>query len=378
MISFSLQKRFTDFRIDATLATRTEGARLTALFGRSGCGKTSIVNMIAGLLTPDSGKIQVDGRVLFDSARGIRVPVHQRGVGYVFQEARLFPHLTVQGNLRYGAKSATPERFAFDQIVDLLDIEPLLKRRPAALSGGEKQRVAFGRAILSNPEILLMDEPLASLDGARKAEILPFIERLRDELELPIVYVSHAIEEVVRLADTMVLLDRGTVAASGSVTDITSRLDLYPLTGRYEAGSVLTATVKQHDRTYGLTLLDTPGGEITVPGLGLPVGERLRVRIRARDIALATKKPEDTSFQNLLEGVVREIETVAEPGGGDAPATMAEAVIDTGAPLRVRITRRAMDRLALQPGAKVYALIKAVAIDRHGINLRVKPPPQTG
>jgi len=378
MISFSLQKRFPEFQIGAALAAPADGTRLTALFGRSGCGKTSIVNMIAGLLKPDSGRIQVDDRVLFDSARGTEIPVHERGVGYVFQEARLFPHLTVQSNLRYGARRAAPERFAFGQIVELLDIGPLLKRRPAALSGGEKQRVAFGRAILSNPEILLMDEPLASLDGARKAEILPFIERLRDELDLPIVYVSHAIEEVVRLADTMVLLDNGGVVASGSVTDITSRLDLYPLTGRYEAGSVLPATVKQHDRTYGLTLLDTPGGDITVPGLTMDVGERLRVRIRARDIALATAKPADTSFQNLLEGVVREIETVAERGGGDAPGTMAEAVVDTGAPLRVRITRRAMDQLALKPGMRVYALIKAVAIDRHGSNLRVKPPPQDG
>lgn len=372
MIDFTLRKRFPDFSIDASLATPNNGSRLTALFGRSGCGKTSIVNMLSGLLPPDEGHIRIEDRILFDSGSGVNLAPHERGVGYVFQESRLFPHLTVHKNLLYGANRARHHRVSFDQIVELLDVAALLDRKPAALSGGEKQRVAFGRAILSEPEILLMDEPLASLDGARKSEILPFIERLRDDLDIPIVYVSHAIEEVVRLADTMVLLDKGAVIASGPVNDITSRLDLYPMTGRYEAGSVLTGTVKGHDGDYGLTVLETLGGDITVPRLDLDTGDTIRVRIRARDIALATQKPDNTSFQNILQGVVREIEAVNDPAFGGKSSAMAEAIIDTGEALRVRITRRAMDQLDLQSGTPVYALIKAVAIERHVSNRRMK------
>lgn len=365
MIELHAIKKFPTFSIDAEIAIGGEDAGIVALFGKSGCGKTSIVNMIAGLLRPDSGKVAIDGRVLFDSSAGIDMPPHKRDVGYVFQDARLFPHMSVKSNLLYGAGRGSASRFALDQITALLDIGHLLARRPGELSGGEKQRVSIGRTILSNPRVLLMDEPLASLDGARKAEILPFIQRLRDELGLPIVYVSHSIEEVVRLADVMVLIDDGRVAASGDVGEITSRLDLYPLTGRYEAGSVIAATVKEQDRDYGLTILDTPGGDVRVPQLALSKGQSLRLRIRARDVALATERPSGTSFQNILKGTVREVGERIHTRGDAAADAMVEVSVDIGAPLRVRITRKSFDELELKIGSPVFALIKAVAIDKH-------------
>lgn len=365
MIELRAKKDFPTFSIDVDIGIDEDEAGIVALFGRSGCGKTSIINMIAGLLKPDTGRVSIDGRVLFDSAAGIDMPPHKRGIGYVFQDSRLFPHMTVKSNLLYGAGRESETRFALEQITDLLDIDHLLNRRPRELSGGERQRVSIGRTILSNPQILLMDEPLASLDGARKAEILPFIQRLRDELGLPIIYVSHSLEEVVRLADVMVLIDDGHVAASGDVGEITSRLDLYPLTGRYEAGSVLAATVKLQDDTYGLTVLDTPGGDIRVPQLSLPVGKALRLRIRARDVALAIEKPSGTSFQNILNGTVREIGERIHGRGDAAADAMVEVSVDIGAPLRVRITRKSLDELQLRIGSPVFALIKAVAIDKH-------------
>ncbi|RVU34039.1 molybdenum ABC transporter ATP-binding protein [Hwanghaeella grinnelliae] len=365
MIELRARKHFPSFAIDAEIVIEPEESGIVALFGKSGCGKTSIINMIAGLLRPDAGKVAIDGRVLFDSAAGVDIPPYRRDVGYVFQDARLFPHMTVKSNLLYGAGRQSETRFDLGQITDLLDIGHLLTRRPGELSGGEKQRVSIGRTILSNPRILLMDEPLASLDGARKAEILPFIQRLRDELGLPIIYVSHSIEEVVRLADVMVLIDDGRVAASGDVGDITSRLDLYPLTGRYEAGSVLAATVKDQDADYGLTVLDTPGGDIRVPQLSLPPGQSLRLRIRARDVALAIERPTGTSFQNILSGTVREIGERIHTRSDAAADAMVEVSVDIGAPLRVRITRKSLDELGLRTGSLVYALIKAVAIDKH-------------
>lgn len=365
MIELRARKQFPSFAIKAEIAIDAEDSGIVALFGKSGCGKTSIINMIAGLLRPDSGRIAIDGHVLYDSAGGTDVPVHKRGIGYVFQDSRLFPHMTVKSNLLYGAGRLAETRFTLDQITELLDIGHLLGRRPQDLSGGERQRVSIGRTILSNPQILLMDEPLASLDGARKAEILPFIQRLRDELGLPIIYVSHSLEEVVRLADVMVLIDDGQVAASGDVGEITSRLDLYPLTGRYEAGSVLRATVKEQDETYGLTVLDTPGGDIRVPQLSLPQGMDLRLRIRARDVALAVEYPPGTSFQNILSGTVQEIGERILSQRDTAADAMVEVSVDIGAPLRVRITRKSLDELGLKVGSSVFALIKAVAIDKH-------------
>ena len=333
---------------------------LTALFGRSGAGKTTLVNAIAGLLTPKRARISIDGRVLADTENGIWVPPHRRRIGYVFQDARLFPHLTVRNNLLFGRFFARrTDDIDFGHIVDLLGIGVLLQRRPATLSGGEKQRVAIGRALLSRPELLLMDEPLASLDGARKDEILPYLERLRDELRLPIVYVSHAIPEVTRLADTVVLLSDGRVQAVGSVEDLTARLDLFPLTGRYEAGAVLNATLIRHDEAWGLSLLQTRAGEFLVPRLeGRAPGTLLRIRIRARDVTLALSPPSDTSALNILHGTVAELKPSSDSG------PQVEARLDChGDTLLARVTRLSAERLGLQPGKPVYAMIKTVALD---------------
>ncbi len=355
MLDVDVKRRFGDFRLEARF--QAEGG-VTALFGRSGSGKTSLVNLLAGLERPDDGRIAVDGQVLFDAEKAINVPPERRRIGYVFQEARLFPHLRVRGNLTYGMRLVAPaERHQdFDSVVALLGLEPLLERRPQALSGGEKQRVAIGRALLTSPRLLLMDEPLASLDVPRKEEILPYIERLRDELNMPIVYVSHIMQEVVRLADTMVLLSDGRVAAIGGVEELTGRLDLKPLTGRHEAGAALSVTVSGSDEAFGLSELSFNGQRLLVPRVDMAPGSRLRIRIRARDVALSVTPPEGTSILNVLEGVVREIEP------GDAPQV--DVLLDVGSPLIARITRRSVHALDLVPGKTVYALIKAVAIDR--------------
>ena len=252
MLEVDIEHRLGTFALDVHFHA---GRGLTALFGRSGGGKTSVVNTIAGLISPHKGRIVVDGSVLTDTELGIRLPTHRRRVGYVFQEGRLFPHLTVRQNLLFGrwfAPTAAPPG-RLDDVVDLLGIGTLLDRRPSRLSGGEKQRVAIGRALLASPRLLLMDEPLASLDARRKDEILPYIERLRDHGGVPIVYVSHAVAEVTRLATTIVLISDGRVRAAGSVREVMGRAELYPMTGRFEAGAVLSARVAAHDARWGLT-----------------------------------------------------------------------------------------------------------------------------
>lgn len=342
---------------------------VTALFGRSGAGKTSTVQMIAGLLRPDSGRIAVDGRVLFDKAGRVNIATPARRVGVVFQEGRLFPHLTVRRNLLY-AKAAQGTG-AFDKVIDLLGIGDLVDRKPATLSGGEQQRVAIGRALLSDPAILLMDEPLASLDAARKAEILPYIERLRDEAGLPIVYVSHQIEEVARLADTVVLLSDGKVAATGTVDDVFSRPDLMPLTGRFQAGAVLTAVVAGHAEDQAMSRLDFPGGWLWVPSVPMPAGAAMRVRVRARDVSIATVKPEGISIRNILPGT---IDAITETDGPFRTITIRISNLTGESRIAATITGSAVDDLQLAPGKSVFALIKSVAIDRRSMAL---PPRET-
>jgi molybdate transport system ATP-binding protein len=358
-LAIDVRHRLGDFQLEASF--ETEG-HLTALFGRSGSGKTSLVNIIAGLVRPDHGRVVVNGDALVDTARGIYVPRHRRRVGYVFQEGRLFPHLTVRQNLLYG-RWFTPHaerREGLDHIVEMLGIGALLDRRPAGLSGGEKQRVAIGRALLASPRLLLMDEPLASLDEARKSEILPYIERLRDETRIPIVYVSHSVPEVARLATTMVLLSNGKVSASGTVGDVMGRLDLFPLTGRHEAGAILDMEVASLDERYGLATLQSRAGALRVPLAGLQVGTRLRVHIRARDVMIGLSAPEDLSALNVLRG------TIAQLGVADGP--IVDLRLDlSGDTLLARVTRLTVDRLGLAPGRPVFAIIKSVALDRRSL-----------
>ena len=337
------------------------GNGLIALFGRSGSGKTSLINVIAGLIRPQQGSVKIGDVTLVDTAAGIFVPRHRRRIGYVFQEARLFPHMTVRQNLLYGRWFApSPERRDdVDHVIDLLGIEHVLHRRPARLSGGEKQRVAIGRALLANPRLLLMDEPLASLDDARKAEILPYIERLRDESRIPVVYVSHSMSEVMRLANTVVLLSEGKVAASGAAMDVLHRLNLVPLMGEAEAGAIVEAVVERHDSRYGLSELTSRAGLWRLPHLDEPAGTRLRLRVHARDVMLAKSVPDDLSALNIFAGRVVDI------GGESGP--MVEVKLDcSGDVLIARLTRFSLERLGLIRGATAYALVKSVALDRSG------------
>ncbi|UVK36296.1 molybdenum ABC transporter ATP-binding protein [Mesorhizobium sp. AR10] len=355
-VLIDISHRLGDFGIDASFES---AGRLTALFGPSGSGKTTLINMIAGLIRPDKGRVQVDGRVLVDTDAGLFVPKHKRRIGMVFQDARLFPHMSVASNLRYGRWfTPTAERYAdMDAMVELLGIGHLLDRRPAKLSGGEKQRVAIGRALLASPKLLLMDEPLASLDEARKAEILPYIERLRDETRIPIVYVSHSIAEVARLASDVVVLAQGNVAASGPTEAIMQRLDLLPAEERGEGGAVLDTKVLRHDEAFGMSVLGSLAGEIRVPRLAMSVGAPVRIRIRARDVMIATEQPAGLSALNILPGTIIAI----SPGEGPA----VEVGIDcNGATVLARITEQSRQTLKLRLGRKVFAVVKTVSFDR--------------
>ncbi len=352
-VSVDVSQRLGDFELYARFDS---AGRLTALFGPSGSGKTSLINIIAGLVRPLKGHVAVDGHVLVDTEKGIFVPVHRRRIGMVFQDARLFPHLNVAHNLRYG-RWFTPaaERYAkMDAVVELLGIGHLLERRPSHLSGGEKQRVAIGRALLASPKLLLMDEPLAALDDARKAEILPYIERLRDETKIPIVYVSHSVAEVARLASDVAVLAGGRVTAFGPTAEIMQRLDILPANERGEGGALLEMTVASHDERFAMTVLASPAGEIRVPRLDLAAGAPVRLRIRARDVMVATERPHGLSALNVLAGRV----TALDPGEG---ATVGVRIDCNGVPVLARITAQSCQMLGLRPGLEVFAVIKTVS-----------------
>jgi len=337
----------------------TSQGRLTAFFGQSGAGKTSLVNIIGGLIRPDRGRVAVDGTTLVDTASGIFVPAHRRRVGYVFQEGRLFPHLTVRQNLMFGRWFRPPHerKIQLETVLDLLGIGHLLHRRPGALSGGEKQRVAIGRALLASPRLLLMDEPLAALDDERKNEILPFIERLRDEANVPIMYVSHSLAEVSRLANSIVVLRNGCVAAVGDPAEVLSRAELVPQDAVEEAGTVIEARISQHDIQFGLTVLQSKAGLLRVPYLDLSIGTVVRVRIRARDVMIANARPVGLSALNVLHGKVIELRKSGE--------TAVEVAIDcNGVKLWARLTRKSVVTLGLASELEVYAILKSVALDK--------------
>ncbi|GGB44122.1 molybdenum import ATP-binding protein ModC [Roseibium aquae] len=352
MLEVSVRHRFEGFALDAAFKAPPG---VTVLFGRSGSGKTTIINTVAGLLMPDSGRIASGDWCLLDTESGIRLKPHRRRLGYIFQEGRLFPHLTVRQNLAYGAWFAPKDapRASTAGVVDLLGIGHLLDRRPGALSGGEKQRVAIGRALLSAPRLILADEPLAALDEARKAEILPYFERLRDEVSVPILYVSHSPSEVARLATTVVALDAGRVVAQGPAAEVLGNPGILPA-GAREAGAVLTARVARH-HADGLTELDAGGLPLFLPKVPQPEGGRLRVRIAAHDVILSRARPEGLSALNILPGVVHEVRPGEGPGAIVALDTCAGRVL-------ARITRRSANVLGLVPGAEVHAIVKTVSV----------------
>ena len=359
-VEIEIRHRLGAFALDVAF-TAPDG--ITALFGRSGAGKTTVVNAVAGLIRPDEGRVRAGDVVLLDTEAQISLPPHRRRVGYVFQEGRLFPHLTVRQNLTFGRWfTGRAERYGdVDHIVSLLGIEALLERRPGRLSGGEKQRVAIGRALLASPRILLMDEPLASLDEARKLEIMPYIERLSREVKIPIIYVTHSINEIARLADTVVAMDAGRSVATGPVGELLERLDLQPVTGRFEAGALLVARLVDHDPVFRLSRLTIGEQQLLMPEVDVPPGSEVRLRVRARDVALATVRPVGISIRNILEGVVVEIRPEAE-------TAFAETLVDVGGTrLRARLTRAAVADLELAPGKAVFALIKSIAFDRRGL-----------
>ena len=356
-ISVDIRKSLGAFTIDVWFET---SGGITALFGKSGAGKTSIIQMLAGLMSPDNGRIAVDGQQIYDSSTNLNAPPERRQIGYVFQDARLFPHMNVRRNLEYGTRrnrrsgSRNP---GFDKVVDVLALGALLDREPHRLSGGERQRVAIGRAILSAPRLLLMDEPLASLDAERKWEILPFIDRIHKDFSTPIVYVSHSVDEILQLADEMVLMVNGGVAAAGPVEDVMNRPDLMRSAGDGNAGSVIPVEVRDIDPEYGLATLSFDSGAFQVAAPGLHPGEKLRIRVRARDVSLATKRPQDVSVLNVFEGTVISVSASGQP--------QADVEVDVGGTvIWSQITRKSLDELKIQPGSTVFAMVKAVAIDR--------------
>ncbi len=350
---------FPGLAMDIGIAAPSPGT--TVLFGRSGAGKSSVIAALAGLLRPASARIVADGVVLADTEAGIWLPAERRRIGLVFQDARLFPHMNVENNLRYGLRRAPIQdgqpRIGFTEIVALLNLGTLLARRPHTLSGGEKQRVAIGRALLSQPRLLAMDEPLASLDAQHKAEILPYLARLKTALALPILYVTHALDEVARLADTIVLIRAGKVLAQGPIGAMLARADL-PLAEREDAAAVLSARIAAHDPARQLTTLRVAGRDFLAPLLAGPVGADIRMRIPAREVILATEPPRGISVHNIIPGTVRAVHI--DPVHH---AALVELALDGQAGLLARVTPDAVARLDLQTGRPVLALVKSMAID---------------
>ncbi len=364
MIDFACRLARRDFAFDVAFSA---GAGITALFGPSGSGKSTAIRLLAGLERPDAGRIALDGTTVLDIGAGISLPVHRRRIGLVFQDALLFPHLSVRSNLTYGRwfTPVSDRKIGFDDVVEVLGIGHLLTRRPATLSGGERQRVAIGRALLKSPRLLLMDEPLAALDTPRKREILPFIERLRDEFAIPIVYVSHSVEEVARLAARVVRLDHGHVVAAGPPADVLAPVSLADVAGRFDAVSILTAPVRRYMPDYGVTLLAHPAGNIVVPGEVSADGP-VRIAVHATQVTLAVGDPGRVSVRTVLSGEVVALEMDA------GPFALATLRLDGGDILKAWTTRLATDGLGLAVGHRAQALIKAVAIDERSVpGLRV-------
>jgi molybdate transport system ATP-binding protein len=352
MLEVSLTHAFGGFHLDTSFEAPPG---ITVLFGRSGSGKTTIVNAVAGLLKPDRGRIAANGQVLLDTANRICLPPHARRIGYIFQEGRLFPHLTVAQNLDYGRWFAPRGTAPADsaRIIEMLGIGHLLTRYPARLSGGEKQRVAIGRALLCAPQLILADEPLASLDETRKAEILPYFERLRDEVSAPILYVSHAAAEVARLATTVVALQDGKVLRQGPAAQVLGDPSVTP-TGAREAGAMVEARIAAH-HDDGLTEVIAGSEHLLLPRLPQAVGSPVRIRIAAHDVILARSRPTGISALNVIPGTVHEIRMGEGPGALVAIDTSAGRVLS-------RITRRSVQALDIKPGSRLFAIIKAVAI----------------
>ena len=354
---FEAHQTFGKFTLNATFAS---DRGVTALFGRSGCGKTSIIRIIAGLTRPDHGRLVFEDDVLVDTRKGIFVPIHKRRFGTVFQDGRLFPHLTVRQNLGYG-RWFTPKAQRSDglvDIVDLLGLGSLLERRPGNLSGGEKQRVAIGRALLASPRLLLLDEPLAALDETRKAEIFPYLEALRDEMDIPIIFVSHAVSEVARLADRVIVLDKGEVAIAGAAADVLNQPAVSSTAGRNEAGSFVEGRVVKYDAVHRLATIGFKSSYLYVSGTEIAEGRTVRVHILAKDVMLSTVRPQHLSALNILDGTIAAIHPYED-------GTVHVQFDCQGEMLQSRITALSCERLRLKQGDQIFAIVKTVALEPH-------------
>ena len=355
MIEAALRLPREGFVLDVKLSLPSRG--VSALFGPSGCGKTTVLRALAGL-EHAAGRVAVGDQLWQDDATQVFVPVHRRPIGYVIQEAALFPHLDVRRNIGYGLRrvASAQRRVAVDAAIELLGIAPLLQRQPHTLSGGERQRVAIARALATSPRLLLMDEPLAALDAQRKAELLPYLQRLHTELAIPIVYVSHAIDELARLAHHLVLMEHGRVRAAGALTELLARLDL-PTARGDGAGVVLDARLAERDARWQLARLDIGGGQhLWVRDPGLAVGCAVRLRVLARDVSLSRSAHPDSSIGNQLSGTVEHI-------ADDAHPALALVRVQLGAvPVVARLTRRSAHALQLAPGQPVWVQVKTVAL----------------
>ncbi len=353
-IEFCFERKQDGFQLhaEATLP----GIGVTALFGASGSGKTSLLRCIAGLDQVENGHLTVNGECWQDSSKGLFVSPHRRALGYVFQEAALFPHLRVKANLEYGWRRTpgTERKGNLNHICDILGIGKLLQRYPNQLSGGEKQRVALGRALLNSPQLLLMDEPMAALDRPRKAEIMPYLERLHAEADIPILYVTHDLEELARIADHLVLIEQGHILKQGPLAEMFANIDL-PIARDENAGAVIQTRITRHDDEYHLTHLQFCGGEILVSRIERATGEPLNIRIHARDVSLALQPPGESSILNVVQAVVTDI---LDQGAGRIMVRLDAG----GTPLLARITHKSQSRLGLQIGTAVYAQIKSVAL----------------
>ena len=360
MLTLKLQAHVEDF--DLSISEQLPGPGICGLFGRSGSGKSTLLRCIAGFQAC-RGQVILDDQIWLDSARGINLPAYQRPVGFVFQDARLFPHLSVLGNLAFSLRRAPrPASITFDEVIDTLAISGLLERSVVNLSGGERQRVALGRTLLSQPSLLLLDEPLSALDTQSKAELLPFIQRICDAFKIPALFVSHAIEEVAQLADHTVLLEQGRIQAAGATTEVLESPQLTDLTGRTDSGALLTGRVVGYDSTYQLAMLDCAGQSLAVPTMTpVTIAQTLKLFIRSKDVSVATTEPQPSSIRNVLVGTLTAIGTTDE-------SPFAELSIDIGGQyLSARVTRAAVADLDLHTQDRIYALVKTVSFD-HGVN----------
>lgn len=366
MIEIKLKQKLGTLFLDVEESLPSSG--ITAIFGRSGSGKTSLINAIAGISTPENGVIRVNGHTLYDQANRVNLAIEKRNIGYVFQDARLFPHYSVRGNLLYGAKEGVAEE-AFQHILSLLNLSHLLERFPVDLSGGEKQRVAIARALLSQPDMLLMDEPLASLDLPRKKEVMPFLEKLALEIEIPILYVTHSLSEILRLADHIVILDEGRVKASGDLESVWGSEVMRPWQSFAKQSSVFEATIQQHHETYALTKVALNSGtHLWVQHIEEIIGKPIRLQIRANDVSVTLKRPEQTSIRNVLSATIASIENVVTKQGNQNVSLNLDLGEQTY--LKANITLWALDELKLSVGQIVYVQIKGVSVTQKDMAMK--------